>query len=158
MAELKIYRIREDYVEYLHRADSKVQYNKGAKRPYVGIVLTIHNHDYFVPMESPKPNHASIKSNIHIIKIENGKYGLLGFNNMLPAKRQHLIEFDIDAEPDAAYKELLKNQLRFCRNNNERIATRAAKTYTSAVEKRIPFFLSICCDFKLLEKKSGEFA
>ena len=157
MAELKIYRIREDYIAHLHSVDNKVQYNKGAKRPYVGIVLSVHDHDYFVPMESPKPSHARLKSSVHIIKIEGGKYGLLGFNNMVPAKKRHLVDFDIDAEANPSYKALLKNQLRFCRNNRDRITSRAAKTYEAAVVKAQPFYLGICCDFRLLEQESRRF-
>ena len=108
-------------------------------------------------MESPKPNHANMKSNVHLVKIEGGKYGLLGFNNMLPAKNEHLVEFDIDAESDPAYRELLKNQLRFCRSNSENICSHAAKTYEAVVSKKIPFFLKICCDFKRLEDESQNY-
>ncbi len=41
MESLKIYRITEKYVCFLNTVDSRVQYNKGARRPYVGIVLTV---------------------------------------------------------------------------------------------------------------------
>ena len=86
MDNLRIYRIREGFVEYLHNIDNRVQFNKEERRPYVGIVLSMGGHDYFVPMESPKPNHAKLKNNIHIMKLKGGEYGLLGFNNMIPAK------------------------------------------------------------------------
>ena len=56
MESLKIYRITEKYVRFLNTVDSRVQYNKGVRRPYVGIVLTVGSYRYFVPMESPKPN------------------------------------------------------------------------------------------------------
>ena len=156
MENLRLYRIRDDYIAALHKVDNRVQYNKNAKRPYVGIVLTVCGNDYFVPMESPKPNHANIKPGIHIMKLDEGKYWLLGFNNMLPAKHCHLIEFDIDSEPDANYKELLKNQLRYCRNNSNRIRDHAEKTYKAVVTKKSPFYVKICCDFVSLEKESNK--
>ena len=76
MKSLRIYKISDKYIRYLHSIDSKVQYNKHAKRPYIGVVFSFAGFDYFVPMESPKPNHPSIKSGKHILKIKNGEYGL----------------------------------------------------------------------------------
>jgi len=148
---LKLYKMRDGFVEFMHNVDSRVQFNKTERRPYVGVVLTIGEHDYFVPMESPKPNHRNMKSNIHIMKIEDGRYGILGFNNMIPAKKHYLIEFDIDKEPDEKYKRLLYNQLLFCNNHKQEIFARAKKTYDAVAVKRQPFFMKICCDFKKLE-------
>ena len=151
MEPLRLYRVQEGYAQFLHSHDYRVQYNKGERRPYVGVVLTVGGHDYFVPMESPKPNHANIKNNIHILKIDGGKYGLLGFNNMIPAKPHYLISFDIRKEPDPKYRELLKNQLRWCNDHKDAIRERAEKTYRAVTEKKDPFFTKICCDFKALE-------
>lgn len=151
MSTLRIYRVREGYIQYLHNYDYRVQYNKGEHRPYVGVVLTVGGNEYFVPMESPKPNHAKMKNNIHILKIEGGKYGLLGFNNMIPAKLHYLIDFDIAQEPDPKYRELLKNQLQWCNDHKDTIRERAEKTYKAVTEKKDPFFTRICCDFKMLE-------
>lgn len=151
MGTLKIYRVQDGYVEYLQKYDYRVQYNKRERRPYVGVVLTVGDHDYFVPMESPKPNHANLKNNIHILKIADGKYGLLGFNNMIPAKQHYLIEFDIDKEPDRKYRELMKNQLKWCNDHKDTIRERAHKTYEAVTVKKNPFFMKVCCDFKLLE-------
>ena len=110
MENLRIYRIQNKYIRYLSRADSRVQYNKDARRPYVGIVLTVGSYRYFVPMESPKPNHKMLKQSIHIMPIDGGNYGQLGFNNMIPVPQSAIIEFDITNEPDKAYAELLKRQ------------------------------------------------
>ena len=100
MESLRIYRISEQYIRFLNSRDSKVQYNKGVRRPYVGVVFSFGGFKYFVPMESPKPNHANIKPGKHIIKLAGGKYGMLGFNNMVPVHKDALIEFDFDTEPD----------------------------------------------------------
>ena len=78
MERLRIYKISDKYVNYLHSIDNRVQFNKNAKRPYVGVVFKFGRHDYFVPMESPKPNHVNIKPGKHIMKLDNGKLGLLG--------------------------------------------------------------------------------
>ena len=98
MQTLRIYKVDDKYIRYLNGKDSRVQYNKDAKRPYVGVVFNFAGYQYFVPMESPKPNHKSIKPGKHIIKLDGGRYGLLGFNNMIPVHKDALIEYDIDAE------------------------------------------------------------
>ena len=62
MGKLRFYHIRDGYIEHLHKLDYRVQLNKGQRRPYVGIVLQIGSYDYYVPLESPKPNHLNIRS------------------------------------------------------------------------------------------------
>lgn len=151
MEHLKIYRINEKYVEYLHKVDNRVQLNKGERRPYVGVVLTVNGMNYFVPLESPKPNHRNIKSGGPVLKLDDGALGIMGFNNMLPVKRQYLIEFDIRAEQDKRYQTLLLKQLRYCSKNRDTIRLRATNTYIKATKGNNPFYESVCCNFKRLE-------
>lgn len=157
MAKLHLYHVTEKYIAFLHGADKRVQMNKGEKRPYVGIVLMINGHNYFVPMESPKPNHANVKSGIHLMKIADGKYGMLGFNNMIPVPQECLLDFDINKEPDDNYRELLKNQIIWCNTNKNEIYGHAKKTYNMVLEGRSEFHMKICCDFKKLEKASKKY-
>ena len=152
MSKLRLYHIREGYIEFLHKADHRVQWNKGESRPYVGIVLSVNGHDYYVPMESPKPNHVNIKSGGPVLKIEKGTLGIMGFNNMIPVKRYQLLDFDIEAQPDEKYKALLRKQLRFCEKNRDVIQARAETTYRKATNGKDPFYRKVCCDFKRLEK------
>lgn len=151
MEALRIYRIEDQYVNYLHKKDSKVQLNKNAKRPYVGVVFSFGGLKYFVPMESPKPNHEKIKPGKHIIKLDGGKYGLLGFNNMIPVHKDALVDFDIDAEPDRKYRDLLKRQASLCNRMKADILDHAQATYFDVVNGKNKFLISISCDFKILE-------
>lgn len=151
MENLRIYRITDHYIRYLHSRDSKVPYNKGAKRPYVGVVFTFGGFRYFVPMESPKPNHATIKPGKHIMKLGGGRYGLLGFNNMIPVHKDALIPIDIDAEPDQKYRELLKRQASLCNQDKADILNHAQMTYFDVVNKKNKFLVGISCDFRKLE-------
>ena len=153
MEKLRIYRIMDGFIEFLHKQDRRVQYNKGERRPYLGVVLEMGEHKYFVPMESPKPNHARMKNGVHIMRIDGGKYGILGFNNMVPSKDFFLVPFDISEEPDEQYRNLLWNQLEYCNKHKEEIFDHARKTYEGVTEKHIPFLMKICCDFKLLERE-----
>lgn len=157
MESLKIYRVEDKYVSFLHTRDSKVQFNKHKRRPYVGVVMLVGCYKYFVPMESPKPNHQNIKSGKHLMKLDNGKLGILGFNNMIPVPESALIEFDINKEPDAKYAELLKRQVSLCNKHKADILSHACSTYYEVVKKSNKFLRKICCDFKALEKACDKY-
>lgn len=151
METLRIYRVSDKYVRFLKSRDSRVQDNKDRRRPYVGVVLYVGDFRYFVPMESPKPNHANIKPGRHIMKLDDGKLGLLGFNNMVPVHDSALIPFEISDEPDAKYAELLRRQVSYINRHKADVLAHASQTYYSAVTKKNKFLLGICCDFKKLE-------
>lgn len=157
MEALKIYRVEDKYIRFLKGVDSRVQDNKDRRRPYVGVVLCVGEFRYFVPMESPKPSHQKIKPGRHIMKLDNGNLGLLGFNNMIPIHDAAIIPFDIDDEPDAKYAELLRRQVSFINRHKADIYDHATKTYFSRVNKKNDFLMRICCDFKELEKACGRY-
>lgn len=152
MEPLRIYHVTDHYISFLQSRDSKVQHNKNASRPYVGLVFTFGRYRYFVPMESPKPNHAAIKPGKHIIKLDGGKYGILGFNNMIPVHPDALVEFDINKEPDLKYRELLKRQASCCNRIKADILNHAQMTYFDVVTGENKFLARISCNFKKLEK------
>ena len=157
---LRLYKIDINYIKYLYSFDNRVQYNPdredvySAKRPYLGVVLKIDKYDYFVPLEHPRQSHQTMKNNIFIFKIHNGKYGILGFNNMIPVKKEQLIEFDINKE-NARYKQILISQYHFCNKHSKEIEEKANETYNRSIKNH--FMKKICCDFRLLEKKSEEY-
>lgn len=157
MEPLKIYRVSEHYVRFLSGLDSRVAYNKGNRRPYVGVVLSVGAYRYFVPMESPKPNHANIKSGSHIMRIDNGHLGLLGFNNMIPIPDTALILLDIDSEPDRKYAELLRRQASYINRHKADIMDHAQRTYRAVVNGTNKFLVKISCDFKKLERASKNY-
>lgn len=157
MENLRIYKLTDQYVRYLNKKDPRVQYNKNARRPYVGVVFTFGGFQYFVPMESPKPNHANIKAGKHIIKLDGGKYGLLGFNNMIPVHKDALILFDIDAEEDIRYKALLQHQAVLCNRMKADILNHAQMTYFAVTNKENKFLMQISCDFKKLERACRDY-
>ena len=131
--------------------DSRVQDNKNRRRPYVGIVLTVGEYRYLVPMESPKSNHANLKAGWHFFKLDDGRLGLLGFNNMIPVHESAIIQFDISNEPDLKYAELLRRQASYINRHKADVLNHASHTYYNVVNKKNKFLLTICCDFKKLE-------
>ena len=157
MKSLRIYRIEEKYVSFLKSRDNRVQDNKNRKRPYVGVVLYVSSYKYFVPMESPKPNHVNIKSGKHIMKMDDGNLGLLGFNNMIPVPDSALIAFNIDDIHDEKYAELLRRQASYINRNKAAVYNHASSTYFHVTNKKNEFMQRVCCDFLKLEKACDEY-
>ncbi len=162
MDRLQLHRVNIDYIKYLYNFDKKVQYNTEEddnyteRRPYVGIVIKIGEHDYYAPLESPKQNHKNLKRNVHIMKIDGGNYGLIAFSNMLPICSSELINFDINNESEF-YRNILQRQFIFCNNNVQAIEEHAKNTYNKVVVEKSKFHTKVCCDFKLLEEKYKEY-
>ena len=157
MENLYICHISDSYIHYLHKYDYRVPFNKGQRRPYVGVILTVGDYQYFVPMESPRPNHANIRPGMHILKLDEGRLGLLGFNNMLPVPSFAIVPYDIKAEPNLKYRNLLLNQLDYCNRYKYDISDRAKRTYSSVVVRKLPFLCRISCDFKALEQACDKY-
>lgn len=151
MDELRFFRIDDGYIEFLHLMDKRVQFNKNSRRPYIGVVLTVGDTPYYVPLESPKPNHVKIQGGGPVLKLDDGKLGIMGTNNMIPVNEQYLIDFDINQEQRADYKALLRKQLSYCNKNKVLIKNRASSTYDKRVRLMVPFYVNICCDFERLE-------
>jgi protein AbiQ len=134
MDKIRFFRIDLDYIKYLWNYDNRVQYNinesnsYNKRRPYIGIVFRIGSFKYFAPLEHPRKSHLKLKSNPHILKINNGRYGLIAFNNMIPVNDSELISFNFKDE-DLAYQKILINQFIFCDNNKKHISYQAQNTY-----------------------------
>lgn len=161
MERLRLYKVNIDYIKYLYNYDKRVQYNPNKpdiytkRRPYLRCILKINDYNYFVPLEHPRREHKEMKNNIYILKIHNGKYGILGFNNMIPINKENLIEFDINKENED-YKKILISQYHFCNKHIDEIRYKALETYKRSQKNN--FFKKVCCDFKLLEEKSKKFS
>ena len=64
--------------------------NKKGKRPYVGVVLEIDGIKYYTPFTSPKEKHRKMKNTKDFRKINQGIYGAINFNNMIPLSLIHI--------------------------------------------------------------------
>lgn len=197
MSDLKIYSVSDDYVDYLFNDPKLTKFvfdNKKSSRThtrkYLGAVLQVNDLSYFVPFSSAKPsdyieNPDGSKTIRHstptIIRMTckndtTGKLELKGTlkkNNMIPVPAQELTYYDISAEKDAAYKDLLlkeysfikahKNEIHKSANTvysqqctKERLSTKDPNTL-SANERRIlntaPNYLNYTVPFSYAEKK-----
>ena len=154
---MKFYHIKDDYIDYLRTYDSKVAYNKCGKRPYVGTVLEIYGVKYYAPFTSPKSKHQKMKNGKDFRKIQQGKYGAINFNNMIPVVDSALDLIDIEHESDPKYKNLLQNQYAAIIRDEAGIKRTAITLHTlvmtedsklSTFDQRIK---ARCCNLKLLE-------
>lgn len=158
---MKIYYVDESYINSLRRIDGKVLFNKST-RPYLGIVLTVNNLNYFVPLSSPKENkkisNQLVVKMFEVNNIEN-KLGYLLFLNMIPVPNRYLTEVDMEQIKiqDSDYYQLLVKQLIFIRQEEERILSKAQKVYRNAVINQVPFISEICVDFRALETYAMRF-
>ena len=148
--------VKDEYLDYLKSFSENVKHNKQEKRPYVGIVLSINGHNYFAPLGSPKPKHKQMKEAVDFIKIDSGNLGVVNLNNMIPVPCDKIKEIDFSIY-DKKYKELLKDQSVWLRENSEKINKKAEKLYILITTKENTIFHNRSNDFKYLEEKAKEY-
>ena len=159
---IKLVVIDKDYCDYLRKYDNRVPYNHEFKelRPFIGILFKIENVEYFAPLSSPKEKHKYMKDTIDFIKINDGEYGVINFNNMIPVMENNYIIININNSCIYNNKriKLLTKQLRWLKNNKDKILFNSYLLYSSYKKGKISDSLkNRCCNFMLLEKKCLEY-
>ena len=161
---LKLVTFDDHYLNHLLAYESKVRINHGDhKRPYVGVALWVNNIPYFVPLGHPSEKYKNMHNYIDFLKIENGRLGVLNFNNMIPATigAIHVLNINGNASglSDSKYNHLLQNQTRWLLRNQGLIQTKAKRLHDlycidkledDRVKER-------CCNFTVLEKACIEY-
>lgn len=154
-----------DYCDFLRKSDPCVPYtmDKKSARPFVGVIFVVNGFHYYAPLTSPKPKHLHMKNQIDFLKINNGIWGAINFNNMIPVPVEYLTKiemriFNTDSKKDIDYKNLLSNQLSWCNAHRDLIVRQAKKLYHAIVQGTAWENLSArCCDFLLDEKLCMDF-
>ena len=177
MTELKLYEISEKYINYLKNEEPLVfsakEDNRNHTRKYLGVVYTINNYNYYIPLSSPKDTDYQIingkrtirKSIIPIMRITHKNTddilelkGTLKLNNMIPVPKSELSLYDAEHEHDTFYKSLIQKELLFIRKNQHKIIQNAKVLYKQKKENSPSIgYLKSTVDFSLLEKKHDEF-
>lgn len=170
---LNLYSIDLKYVRSLAKSDDNVmsvspQIGK-AIRPFIGVVVLMNGKNYCIPLTSPKEKFKAKKSQIDFIKVYDEKrrdlngnlklIGILNINNMIPVDKIVITKFDLsihknDDSSVKRRKELMQNQLRWCRDNFDTIQNRANKVYNIVTQchEKNRNLIRRCCNFKKLEK------
>ena len=155
------FRVDAEYCDFLRKQDPCVPYTMDRKsiRPFVGLVFSVNGFSYYAPLTSPKPKHLRMKNQVDFLKINQGVWGAINLNNMIPVHPMSLKKVDMkitdtDTKEDVAYKSLLSNQLSWCNSNRETILKRAKKLYEMIVSgKAWASLAGRCCDFSLDEQQ-----
>ena len=153
MDEFKIYSVSDKYISYLREKYPNVYSNKidnrTHTRKYVGVVITIGEFKYYIPMSSPKDSDYQLagnnkvikKSIIPIIRIvvknsagEKELKGTLRISHMIPVPESELELYDLEHETDEAYKDLVQNEIIFIRKNHDKIMNNASVLYKQKAE------------------------
>ena len=157
----KIVKVDSKYCDYLRNFDNKVSYNAGKKelRPFIGVLFMVGNCEYFAPLSSPKSKHKTLKNTIDLLKINNGIYGVINFNNMIPVIKNSYIECDLNKKTDNKDEKqrimLLRNQLRWLTANKKEVIKKSKLLYNLYKNNKLPKNVKDrCCNFILLEEKS----
>ncbi len=147
---LNLYTVNMKYIRNLHnQGDDRVfsvspQTGKD-NRPFVGIVVICEDKQYCIPLSSPKDKHKTMKNSVdfhRILDAEGKLIGVLDFNNMIPVCEDVIREVDIrihshDDEKTKRYKNLVIDQLIFCRQNQDIIVKKAEKLYKMTRKKNM---------------------
>ncbi len=161
---MRIYNIKDSYIQFLRQYEMKVAENKHEKRPYVGVVIKIGDVKYYTPFTSPKKKHQYMKNREDFRKIAGGTLGAINLNNMIPVPDNALIIKDFTKEPDVKYRRLLIEQYKSIKADWDSIQ-KAARTLRNLVvssdenltayQKRIK---QGCCDLVLLESVYSKYS
>ena len=84
----------------MRKYDSKVPYIAGIKelRPFIGVLFMIGQVEYFAPLWGSKPKHKILKILLTYKKIDEGNYGVINFNNMIPVTKNNYVKFDLNSQ------------------------------------------------------------
>ena len=145
--KFKLVRVDTKYCDYLRSFDNKVAYNKNEKelRPFVGILFTIGDCEYFVPLFSPKLKHLKMKNTIDFFKIKNGKLVAINFNNMIPVTKYNYKIIYLNKKvltlKEKKYQELSKDQLNWLNENYIQVKNKSSKLF------QLPSLCKTCLHF-----------
>lgn len=167
--KLNLYSVNDKYIKYLRQFDEKVYDNKEdiriQTRKYLGIVLTINNFNYYVPLSSPKKSDYTDcekkiirKDTKTIIRIHNNDrlYGTLRISNMIPVPITELEPYITNDEKDLKYREVVLSELRYINNNKDKIIKNARIVYNQKIKNQDIGYIKNTVDFRLLEEKIKE--
>lgn len=156
---LVLVKIDKRYCDYLRDFDSRIPFNYGKKesRPFIGVLFSINECEYFAPLSSPKPKHLRLKSKVDFLKIDNGRLGAINFNNMLPVKENNVVKLDLKAEgltkEEKKYAVLLQKQLYWLSRHSELLYSKSRKLYEKYINGTLEAsIVSRCCNFEILEE------
>jgi len=162
----------KDYVNYLRSFEPLIEEitYKNRLKPYIGVVLSINNFNYYIPISSAKPKHKKMKNSRDFLKLIDDTQELiavLNINNMIPIPLEYISRLDyskielyrlfannIEREQ---YIDLLRKELKIINSMSNKIQKNAEYLYEHKVNYLNDSLSNRCCNFILLEDKAIEY-
>ncbi|CAG7652446.1 Endoribonuclease ToxN [Paenibacillus solanacearum] len=161
--KILFYRVTDNYINFLHSHDDKVQYNdrRGNLRPYIGILLNIGDHQYFAPLSSyeNKPRYKKKNKSFDKVYDDPAKdpVAIIKYNCMIPFLESEFTYVDFkDFEHDPKYRSLLEAEYQYIKTHRSTILSNARKLYDE-VSKGRGYFYDSSVKFMNLERIYRDF-
>ncbi len=169
---MRLYSVSDEYISYLRKKFPRVYSNKESKRvhtrKYLGAVIEIETHKYYIPLSSPKEKHDYIvvdgrktirRDSLIVMRIVSGTggdkalKGTLQIGTMIPVPNDAIKLYDVENEPDQAYKDLVNEEIIYIRKNEKKIMKNAKVLYSKRKAGDTNKVVQSCLDFIALEKE-----
>jgi protein AbiQ len=152
---IRFYEVSSDYIDFLSRHEKHLfrnsKPNQRNTRKYIGIVITVHDLNYFIPLSSYKQKHNRMREMVDFLKIRD--YAVLNINNMLPVPEGLYTPLDFAKIKDKRYQQLLQSEYRIIKSRQVLIRKNAKIVYSRKTDPNDHSSLSKRCnDFLLLER------
>lgn len=161
--------VDKKYINYLTQFDSRVGYAEYGNRLklHVGILFTIGEFHYYVPISSAKPKHQKMANSLDFHKLQDEStgylYAVLNLNNMIPVpdfcltqlKYNQIDQFRSfkNSKEKTDYIYLLQKEKYLIDKLQTTLHAKALKLYQKCIAKPDSSLAMRCCNFKLLEEK-----
>lgn len=141
---MQLYNISDEYVNYLRKKFPRVYSNKENERvhtrKYLGVVIEMDSYKYYIPLSSPKDKHDYIlvdgkktirKNSLIVMRIVSGTgdnmelKGTLQIGTMIPVPDDAIALYDVENEPNQAYKDLVNEEIIYIRKHEKAIRKNA---------------------------------
>ena len=100
---IRLIYVDSKYIKYLYHFDKHVMFNKGQKRPYIGVLFEIKGHKFYAPLTHPKEKYKTMKNDVDFMRIQGGSLGAINFNNMIPVHNSAIIPIIVSNVKDNKY-------------------------------------------------------
>ena len=167
---MHLYSISDEYINFLRKKFPRVYSNKENirvhNRKYLGVVIQIDSHKYYISLSSPKEKHDYIfvdgkrtirKDSLIVMRITTGSFdnkvlkGTLQIGTMIPVPDSEIQLYDVKNEPDQAYKDLVNEEIIYIRKHEKAIIKNAKVLYSKRKSGETNRVVQSCLDFQALE-------
>jgi protein AbiQ len=155
--KLRFYRVDKEYRDYLHSFDDKIptiDYGLGHEKFLCGIVFDNNGIKYFAPVSSFKTQQ---KTNILLYDKVGVAISSIRLCFMFPVPENKVTVANF-SDKDDNYNGFISKEIKSANAQIEQIKKIADIIYKQRT-KEVPsnFYITNCCDFKLLETKCAEY-